>query len=138
MNYRILLLLGKIWIIATLVSSTFTFWRIGFSDRVWLSIIMFTLHILAGTSLCIYASKHMPNEQTQQTLISDTLIHPFFKIVKWGTIVALGFQLIVAVIIAFFYCLRQEFEATLLVCFISGLVIALIIKAIEYFKDYKD
>lgn len=138
MNYRTLLLLGKIWIIATLVRSVFTFWMIGFSDRVWLSIGMLILHILVGVSICIYASKHMSNEQTKLIPISDTLIHLFFQIVKWSTIVALGFQLIAAIAIVFFYCLNEEFEATLIGVIILGAATVAIVKAVEYFKDYKD
>lgn len=80
MSYRILLLLGKMLIIATLVLSAFTFWMIGFSERVWLPIMIFTLHILVGVSLCIHASKHISNEQEQQPSICDTPIHPFFKL----------------------------------------------------------
>lgn len=138
MNYRIVLLLGKIWIIAALIKSVFTFWMIGFSNRVWLSIVMLILHILVGTSICIYASKRMSNEQTKLIPISNTLIHPFFQIVKWSTIVALGFQLIAAIVIAFFYCLNEEFEATLIGVIILGIATVAIVKAVEYFKDYKN
>ena len=138
MNYRILLLLGKILIIGTLVFSAFTFWMIGFSEKVWLPIMIFTLHILVGVSLCIHSSMRIPIEHTQQPSICDTPIHPFFQIVKWSTVVALGFQLIAAVIIAFFYCLEREFEATLIVCIITGFFLVFLIKGIEYFKNYKD
>lgn len=138
MNYRTLLILGKIWIIAALIKSVFTFWIIGFSDRVWLSITILCLHILVGMSICIYASKHTPNSQDQSTDLDETLIHPFFKIVKWSTMIALGFQLIASVIIIFFYFLNKEFEATLMVTFFSGLVLAGIIHAVEYYKDNKN
>lgn len=138
MNYRIVLLLGKIWIITALVESVFTFWMIGFSNRVWLTIVMLILHVLVGTFICIYASKRISNEQTKLIPISDTLIHPFFQIVKWSTIVALGFQLIAAIVITFFYCLNEEFEATLIGVIILGAATVAIVKAVEYFKDYKD
>lgn len=138
MNYRILLLLGKILIITTLFGSTFTVWLIGVDANVWPSFISCTLHILAGILLCIYASKHISNKQAQQVSISDTLIHPFFQIVKWCVIAAISFQLIAAIIIVFFYCLKHEFEATLCVCTLSGFFIVFVIKAIEYYKDYKD
>ncbi len=137
MNYRILLLLGKIFIITTLFGSVFTVWLIGADANVWPSFIIYTLHILVGILLCTYASKHIPNKQAQQVSISDTLICPFFQIVKWCVIVTIGLLLISAVIIVFFYCLKHEFEATLCVCMLSGFFIAFVIKAIEYYKDYK-
>lgn len=138
MNYKILLLLGKVLIIVTLALSTFTFWVIGFSEKVWLPIILFILHILVGMLLCIYASKHIRNEQEKQTSIYDTLIHPFFQIAKWSTIIALGFQLVAAIIIAFFYCLKRELETTLFVSVMSGAVIVAITKAVQYFQDNVD
>ncbi len=136
MNYQVLLLIGKAHIILTLVHSTFLFWQIGFSDKVWQSLAIIILNILLGTMLCICASKRIYAEQTRKIPFHDTSIHTFFQIVKWSTIVALGFQLIAAVVIIFFYCLNKEFEATLMVTFFGGLALVGIVKAIEYWRDY--
>lgn len=136
MNYQVLLLIGKAHIIFTLVHSTFLFWQIGFSDEVWKSLVIIILNILFGTMLCICASKRISTEQTRKIPFRDTSIHTFFQIVKWSTIVALGFQLVAAVVIIFFYCLNKEFEATLMITFFGGLALVGVVKAITYWRNY--
>ena len=138
MNYRILLLLGKILIILTLLVSASTIWLVGPDINVWPSFMNDIISILIGVALCIYASQNIGNKEGKQVKSDGTIIKLFFQIVKWSAIVAIGFQLIAAIVIGFFYCLKREFEATLGGCVLIGFVIALAIKGFEYFKNYKD
>lgn len=138
MNNRMLLLLGKILITSTLLVSASTIWLIGPDVNVWPAFTNDVISILIGVALCIYASRNTTNKEGEQAGLDDTIIKPFFQIIKWSAIVAIGFQVIAAIIIGFFYCLKLEFEATLGGCVLVGFVIVWTIKGIEYFKNYKD
>ena len=103
-------------------------------------IVWFALAItFIGCFLCIVTNERAP----QETYAPNQYLHPlivlYFKTIKWSLIVAVAFHIIAACIILFFYLLKREFEATLLITSLAGIVIGLICEvAIPYFKNYKD
>lgn len=94
---------------------------------------------LIGCFLCIITNRHGSKETCNHSQFRHPLILLYFKTIKWSLIVAVAFHIIVACIILFFYCLKREFEATLLITCLGGILIGLICEvAIPYYKNYKE
>lgn len=104
-----------------------------------IQILLFALPIiLIGCFLCIIA-----NIKAEKNVSSKPIWHPlitlYFKAIKWSMIIAVGFHIIAACLIFFFWGLNHEFEATLLITLFAGIIIGLICEvAIPYYKNYKD
>lgn len=96
--------------------------------------------IFIGCILCVVTNKTMPEEKTlDNNPFRHSLIVLYFKTIKWALIVAIIFHIIAACIILFFYWLKRELEATLLITVLLGIAIGLICEvAIPYYKNYKD
>ena len=95
--------------------------------------------IIIGIVIC-KTSKGSSREQTmREENVKIPLVMTYFKIIKWVLIVAVVFNIIAACVIAFFYCLNKEFEATLMITTFVGIVIGFIWEvAIPYYENYKD
>lgn len=104
-----------------------------------MQILLFALPItFIGCFLCIIA-----NVKAEKNISSKPIWHPlitlYFKAIKWSMIIAVGFHIIAACIIFYFYWLKHELEATLLITVVVGIVIGLICEvAIPYYKNYKE
>ncbi len=103
-------------------------------------IVLFALAlILIGCFQCIIANKNFSEREPEDDHPKRFPMIWYFKTIKWILIVAVAFHIIAASIVLFFYCLKHEFEATLLVTTFAGIAIGLICEvAIPYYKNSKD
>ena len=105
-----------------------------------LYIVLFALAlILVGSFQCIIANKHFSKGESGDNHSKHFPMVWHFKTIKWVLIVAAIFHIIAALIILFFYCLKHEFGATLLVTVLVGIAIGFICEvAVPYYKKNKD
>lgn len=95
--------------------------------------------ILVGSFQCIIANKHFSRGEPEDNHPPHFPMAWHFKTIKWVLIIAAIFHIIAALIVLFFYCLKREFEATLLVTVLVGIAIGLICEvAVPYYKKNKD
>lgn len=95
--------------------------------------------ILVGSFQCIIANKRFSRGEPEDNHPPHFPMAWHFKTIKWVLIIAAIFHIIAALIVLFFYCLKREFEATLLVTVLVGIAIGLICEvAVPYYKKNKD
>lgn len=103
-----------------------------------LVVVLSCIAIAIGCVLCATTKINYEFETFDQKTDEYPLIRGYFKMIKWVLIAALVFHIIAACFILFFYWLNKEFEATLVITLITGIVIGFIIEvAIPYYKNYK-
>ena len=97
------------------------------------------LMILIGCFQCVIANKKQPEKATDNNQLKRFPLVWYFKTIKWSVVAAIIFHVIAACVILFFYWLKREFEATLLITLVVGVVIGLVCEvAIPYYKNNKD
>lgn len=94
---------------------------------------------LVGCFLCLITGKTKSEWVRDDNQPSRLPITWYFKTIKWSVIAAMAFHIIAALIILFFYWLKRELEATLLITLGVGVTIGFVCEiAIPYYKRYKD
>lgn len=103
-------------------------------------IVLFALAlILIGCFQCIIANKNFSEREPEDDHPKRFPMIWYFKTIKWSLIAAIVFHIISACVILFFYWLKREFEATLLITLGAGIAIGLVCEvAIPYYKKNKD
>lgn len=109
-----------------------------YEEKYEMQIVLFALAItFIGCIMCITANKGKPNNPNNH--FQHSLIRLYFRTIKWSLIVAIVFHIIATCVIFFFYWLKRELEATLLITLVAGIAIGLVCEvAIPYYKNYKD
>lgn len=95
--------------------------------------------ILIGCFQCVIVNKTRSEKTIEDHQRQRFPLIWYFKSIKWSIVAAIVFHVIAACVILFFYCLKREFEATLLITLVAGVVIGLVCEvAIPYYKNDKD
>lgn len=135
------LIIGKALIIFGILSiSPISLPALSFEQGIVTHIAVFALlATLIGVALCLKANKMNSTIENNLSGKKHWLITLYFKSIKWFMIVTTVFYIIATCIILFFYWLNREFEATLLITLITGILIGLICEiAIPFYKNYKN
>lgn len=107
-------------------------------DKAYIALFALVL-ILIGCFQCIIANKVKSEKVTEGNQYKRFPMIWYFKTIKWSLITAVVFYIIAACVILFFYWLKREFEATLLITLGMGIVIGLVCEvAIPYYKKNKN
>lgn len=95
--------------------------------------------ILIGCFQCVIVNKTQSEKTIEDHQCQRFPLIWYFKSIKWSIVAAIVFHVITACVILFFYWLKREFEATLLITLVAGVVIGLVCEvAIPYYKNNKD
>ncbi|WP_337381258.1 hypothetical protein [Phocaeicola coprophilus] len=133
------LIIGKALIILGILSIfPISLPALSFEQGIVTHIAVFSLlATLIGVALCLKANKMNNTIENNLSGKKNWLIALYFKSIKWFMIVTIVFYIIATCIILFFYWLNREFEATLLITLITGILIGLICEvAIPFYKNY--
>lgn len=107
-------------------------------DKAYIALFAFVM-ILIGCFQCVIANKIQSKNTVDDHSHKRFPMTWYFQAIKWSLIAALVFHIIAACIIIFFYWIKRELEATLLITLVAGIVIGLICEvAIPYYKKNKD
>ncbi len=107
-------------------------------DKAYIALFSFVM-IFIGCFQCVIANKFQSNNVVEDHSPKRFPMIWYFKAIKWSLITALAFHIIAACIIIFFYWIKRELEATLLITLVVGIVIGLVCEvAIPYYKKNKD
>ena len=139
MNRKNLLIMAKFLINSGLLYLlSLPLWWYEAEYQVYMALLALTM-ILIGCFQCVIVNKAQSKNMIEDNSLKHCSMMWYFKTIKWSLIVAIAFHIIAACIILFFYWLKHEFEATLLITFLVGIVIGLVCEvAIPYYKNYKD
>ena len=139
MNQKKLLVIGK-FLINSGILCLLPLPLLSYESEYKTYIALFALVIaFIGCTLCIITNKTKHEKALDNNPFRHSSIVLYFKTIKWSLIAAIVFHIIAACVILFFYWLKREFEATLLITAVVGIVIGLICEvAIPYYKNSKD
>lgn len=107
-------------------------------DKAYIALFSFVM-ILIGCFQCVIANKIQSKNVIEDHSPKRFPMIWYFQAIKWSLITALVFHIIAACIIIFFYWIKRELEATLLITLVIGIVIGLVGEvAIPYYNKHKD
>ena len=113
-------------------------WWYGAEYQIYIALFALMM-IFIGCVQCVIANKIQSQNTNENHSAKHFPMMWYFKTIKWSLIVAIAFHIIAACIILFFYWLKLEFEATLLITLLVGITIGLVCEvAIPYYKKNKD
>lgn len=107
-------------------------------DKAYIALFALVM-IFIGCFQCVMANKVQSEKVIEGNQSKRFPMIWYFQAIKWSLIAALAFHIIAACIIIFFYWIKRELEATLLITLVVGIVIGLVCEvAIPYYKKNKD
>lgn len=115
-------------------------WLSYYAEQYGSMIIMVSvIVIIIGIIICRQSGNPHCSQSIHNIDYKMPLVKTYFKIIKWTIMSAIVFHIISAFMIVFFYWLSKEFEATLTITFVTGIVIGFIWGvAIPYYRNNKD